>query len=237
MPITRRARSWAAKPAIIPACVEPVTEHTITVSKKTPSAASCSATSCAQRAKPSPPSAMVGGAGRDRVRRAAGRLDVGDRLLPALLEADPEARVHEPHVGAHQAAELDVADAVVDDVGPVDPALLHEHAAHPGARRGGRDLARVVGLHAADRDERVAALGARVGDEVLELARLVAAVGEPAVAVVALRPHVRAAELRAQPLEPVHGRRAERQRVPLEGVEAHARSIAARNRSRPPEWE
>ena len=56
MPITRRSRSWAAKPAIIPACVEPVTEHTITVSKKTPSAASCSATSCAQRAKPSPPS-------------------------------------------------------------------------------------------------------------------------------------------------------------------------------------
>ena len=56
IPITRRSRSWAAKPATIPACVEPVTEHTITVSKKTPSSASCSATSCAQRAKPRPPS-------------------------------------------------------------------------------------------------------------------------------------------------------------------------------------
>ena len=77
---------------------------------------------------------MVRGARGDRVGRAAGRLDVGDRLLPALLEADPEARGVEPHVGAHQAAELDVADAVVDDVGPVDPALLHEHAAQPGAR-------------------------------------------------------------------------------------------------------
>ena len=65
----------------------------------------------------------------------------------------------------------------------------------PGARRGGRDLARVVGLHAADRDERVAALGERVGDEVLELARLVAAEREPAVAVVALGPDARAAQV------------------------------------------
>ena len=56
MPITRRSRSWAAKPAIIPAWVEPVTEQTITVSKNMPSCASCSATSCAQRAKPRPPS-------------------------------------------------------------------------------------------------------------------------------------------------------------------------------------
>ena len=168
-----------------------------------------------------PAQRVIGGAGGDRVGRAAGRLDVGDRLLPALLEADPEARLHQPHVGAHEAAELDVADAVIDDVGPVDPALLHEHAAHPGARCCRRHLARVVGLDAADRDERVAALGARVGDQVLQLARLVAAVGEPAVAVVALGPHVGAAELRRQPLEPVHGRRPEGQREALEGVQVH----------------
>jgi hypothetical protein len=36
--------------------VDPVTEQTITVSKKTPSSASCAATSCAQLAKPRPPS-------------------------------------------------------------------------------------------------------------------------------------------------------------------------------------
>ena len=56
MPRTRRGRSCAANPAIIPACVEPVTVQTTIVSKKTPSAASCSATSTAQLAKPSPPS-------------------------------------------------------------------------------------------------------------------------------------------------------------------------------------
>ena len=68
-----------------------------------------------------------------------------------------------------------------------------------------RDLARVVRLHAADRDERVAALRERVGREVLELARLVAAVREAAVAVLALRPDLDAsAEVLAQPLEPVH---------------------------------
>jgi hypothetical protein len=81
----------------------------------------------------------------------------------------------------------------------------------------------VVGLHAADRDERVAALGARVGDEVLELARLVAAVGEAAIAVVALRPYVGAAQVRAQPLQPVDRGRAERQRVAFERLESHAK--------------
>ena len=56
MPSTVRGRSCAANPAIIPACVEPVTEQVTTVSKKTPSSRSWSATSCAQRANPSPPS-------------------------------------------------------------------------------------------------------------------------------------------------------------------------------------
>ena len=48
IPITRRGRpgsSAAAKPAIIPACVEPVTLHTMIVSKNSPSSASCWRTS------------------------------------------------------------------------------------------------------------------------------------------------------------------------------------------------
>src|SRR3712207_7541536 len=61
----------------------------------------------------------------------------------------------------------------------------------------------VVGLHAADRHQRVRALRDRVGDEVLELARLVAAVREPGVAVLALGPQLRAAEFRGQALERV----------------------------------
>ena len=48
--------------------------------------------------------------------------------------------------------------------------------------------------------------GTQIGDEVLELARLVAAEREAAVDVVALRPQLRAAEVRGQPLEPVHRR-------------------------------
>ena len=56
MPSTRRGRSPAAKPAIMPACVLPVTVQTITWSKKTPSSASWRSTSRAKLAKPRPPS-------------------------------------------------------------------------------------------------------------------------------------------------------------------------------------
>src|SRR5262249_57269994 len=63
-------------------------------------------------------------AGRDRVRTAAGRLDVGDGPFPALLEADPEAGLDQSHVRAQDPAEEDVAHAVVHGVRPVHPALL-----------------------------------------------------------------------------------------------------------------
>ena len=59
-PDTRRGRppasSSTANPAIIPACVDPVTEHTTIVSKNTPRSRSCSASSNAQPANPCPPS-------------------------------------------------------------------------------------------------------------------------------------------------------------------------------------
>ena len=56
IPITRRSRSRSANPAIIPACVLPVTAQTTIVSKNTPSSRSCASTSRAQLAKPIPPS-------------------------------------------------------------------------------------------------------------------------------------------------------------------------------------
>ena len=60
MPSTRRGRppasSSARNPATMPAWVDPVTEQTTTVSKKTPNSRSCSATSYAHPAKPRPPS-------------------------------------------------------------------------------------------------------------------------------------------------------------------------------------
>jgi glucose-6-phosphate 1-dehydrogenase len=82
----------------------------------------------------------------------------------------------------------------------------------------------VVRLHAADRDERVGALRDGVRDEVLELAGLVAAECEPGVAVVALRPERRTAELRRQPLQPVDRRGAEEQAVAGKVVEGRQRN-------------
>jgi hypothetical protein len=84
--------------------------------------------------------------------------------------------------------------------------LLHEDATKAKPRSDGRDLSRVVRLNAADRHEGVAPLRERVRDEVLELARLVAAVREAGVAVLAFRPDVYAsAEVFAQALEPMDG--------------------------------
>ena len=95
-------------------------------------------------------------------------------------------------------------DRLVARVVPVDPVLLHEHAGEAEVRGDGRDLARVVRLHAADRDERVAALRERVGGEVLELAHLVAAVGEAGVAVLPLGPDLDlAAEVLGEAIEAV----------------------------------
>src|SRR6185295_3823446 len=163
--------------------------------------------------------------GRDGVRLTVTRLDVGQRLLPALLEADAEARLDEAHVRAHEARQLDVPDAVVDDVRPVHPALLDQHAVEAAARGDRGHLAGVVRLNAAYRDQRVAALRQRVSHEVLELARLVAAVREPAVAVIPLRPQPGAAQVGAQAVERMHRRGAEQERLAREGVEVHARIL------------
>ena len=236
----RARRSWSAKPAIIPACVEPVTEQTTIVSKKTPSSRSCSATSPAQRAKPSPPSGWSdapAGIGYGLPPASSTEASASSQLgrmpmsKPGRVEAD---------VGAHDAREQDVADLVVDDVGPLDPALLDEHAAEPEARGDGRHLARVVRLHAADRDERVAALRERVGGEVLQLAHLVPAVGEPGAARPPASPRSSTSPPRCslEPLEPVHRRGAELERHAVEAREAHVRrgpspSPRARRRRRP----
>jgi hypothetical protein len=79
----------------------------------------------------------------------------------------------------------------------------------------------VVALHAADRHEGVAALGQGVGDQVLQLAGLVAAEGDARVDVLALGPDGGAAEVLGEPVEPVHRRRPEQQRIAGEVSEAH----------------
>ena len=135
-----------------------MTEHTTIVSKKTSERRLLVGDLAGPAGEPVAAERMVGGAGRDRVRLAAALADVVERLLPALAEPDVEARVGQPHVGAHDAGEEDVADQLVARVVPVDPVLLHEHAGEAEVRCHRRDLPRVVGLDAADRDEGVTAL-------------------------------------------------------------------------------
>ena len=170
--------------------------------------------------EPEPAERVVGGAGRNRVRLAA-RLDDGvECSLPTVADPDVEAGRVEAHIATHDPRELDVADLVVHDVGPVDPGLLHRHRLEPEVGRDAGDLARVVRLHPADRDQRVAALGEGVGHEVLELAGLVAAERDAGVAVLPLGPDLDpAAEVGAEARQRMDGRRTERERIALEVVE------------------
>src|SRR5699024_5083883 len=121
---------------------------------------------------------VLRGSGRDRVRLPSGLVDLGQGVLPARADADVEARRIETDIGAHEARELDIADLVVARIIPIDPALLHEAGLETEVGGHGRDLAGVVGLVAADRDEGVRARGEDVGNDVLELARLVPTEGE-----------------------------------------------------------
>lgn len=68
---------------------------------------------------------------------------------------------------------------------PINPVLLHKTGGEAGVCGGGGDLAGMVGLDAADGDEGRGVLGEGVGDEVLEFAGFVAAVGEGGVEVFA----------------------------------------------------
>ena len=151
MPMTRRGRSWPANPAIMPAWVEPVTVQTTMVSKKTPSSRSCRSTSRPVHEAESA-ERVLGGAGRDGVGLAAGSLDLRQRLLPRPADADVEAGWVEAYVGAHDPGQEDVADRSL----PGSSQFTH----FPGRAgteaelgRDGRDLAGVVGLVAADRDQ------------------------------------------------------------------------------------
>ena len=134
----------------------------------------------------------------------------------------PKPRSTSSTCGTEDAAQQDVADAVIDAVVPVDPALLDEPAFHAELGGDGGDLAGVVGLDAADRDQRVAALGDRLGHEIFELAHLVAAEGEAAVAVVALGEDLDlAAETGGEAGQLFDRRRAEGQLVAGKAVELH----------------
>ena len=112
--------------------------------------------------------------------------------------------------------EHDVAHPVVDGVLVGNPGLLHQPALHADFRRDRSDLAGMVRLHAADRDQRVGVRGDRVGDDIFELAQLVAAEREARIAVLALGVELDlAAEMGAQARELLDRRRTERERVAI----------------------
>ena len=99
--------------------------------------------------------------------------------------------------------------------------LLDEHAAETEPRSDRCNLARVVRLDAADRDERVAPLRERIGREVLELPLLFPPNASRS-SVLPLRPDLDlAAEVRGQSLEAVDGRGADEERDAREVLEAH----------------
>ena len=157
---------------------------------------------------------------RDRIRSAAFITNIFQRAFPARANADVEAFVDQFDIGAHQPAHHDVANAVVHRIAVWHPAFLHESAAHSELRRDGCDLAGVVGLHAANRDQRIGTGRDRIRDNVLELAKFVAAKGESRVAVLAFRPERRAAvQIVAEALQFFDGCRAKGERVALKALE------------------
>ena len=127
-----------------------------------------------------PAERVLGRAGRDRVRRAAGVLDVA-RARPATMSRMPMSK---PDGSSRTSAPMMRDSRMLPTLSLTGSGQSTHFSCtrrHLQAELGrdGRDLAGVVGLEAADGDQRVGALGERVRDEVLELAGLVAAEGEP----------------------------------------------------------
>ena len=159
---------------------------------------------------------MVGRAGRDRVRHAAVGANLVERVLPALLEADPEPGLDECYLGAHDSRQQDVADSVVHRVRPIDPTLLHQAGLEAELGRDRGNLSSVIRLHAANRDQMCRALGEGVRDQVLQLAGLVAAECQARVAVLPLGPDPCTAKMFRQPLKRMDRARPEQQGIARE---------------------
>ena len=95
-------------------------------------------------------------------------------------------------------------------------------------RRDRGDLPRLVRLDTADGHQRVATLGKRLGNQVLELAGLVAAERQAAIAVLALGVELDlAAKMRAQSLQGLDWRRPEGERMAREALQIHGSGLLA----------
>ena len=128
MPSTRRGRSCPAKPAIIPACVEPVTVQTIDRVEEDAELLLLLLHLVGPVREAKAAEAVVGCAGRDRVRNAAVGTDRSSAFSQLSLKPIPNPASTSSTCGAHDPRQQDVADPVVHRVRPVDPALLHQRA-------------------------------------------------------------------------------------------------------------
>ena len=207
----------------MPACVEPVTVHTTTWSKNTPSSRLLGGDLARPVGEAEPAERMVGGAGGDRVRLAARRLDGLERGLPAVADADVEAGVVEADVAAHDPGQLDVAD---DARSPGRASRPSAPAPSPPSRprwRATPVTARVwldctPPIDTSVSQPWASASAARYSS----LRTLLPPKAMPRVAVLALGPDLDpAAEGGAEPGQRMDRRRAEQQRNASEVVEAH----------------
>ena len=131
---------------------------------------------------------VVGGTGGNRIGLATCCLDIFNGTLPRIAETNVESSRVESNVRTEDPREQNVAGFLVLDFVVVDPMLLDDYC--PEAQLGGhgRHLSGVVGLNATDGHEGVAAVRQGIGGQVLEFARLVPAVGDAGIQVLAFGP-------------------------------------------------
>ena len=124
----------------------------------------------------------------NRIGLCTRRFDRFQGSPPTVPDADVESCGIHADVAAQNPRELDVADLVIGRLGPVDPALLDGDGTEAQVAGHACHLPGVVGLDPAYRHQGVAPLLKGGGDQVLQLADLVAAEGDARVAVLALGP-------------------------------------------------
>ena len=167
---------------MMPACEEPVTLQTTIVSKKTPRSRLLLPATRGPVGETEAAERVVGGTGRDRVGVPPARSTSSSARCQLSLNSMPKP------TGSSRTSAPMIRDSRMlptlsfTESGQFDPSLLHQHGLEAELGRDGGDLPGVVGLDTADGHQGVRALGERIRDEVLELAGLVAAVGQPGVA-------------------------------------------------------
>ena len=222
MPSTRRGRAWPAKPAIMPACVLPVTLQTTIGVEEDAELALLLLDLVRPVGETETAEPVVGGAGRDRrtarrrLRRtsasACSQLCLNPMPKPASTSSTSAPMMRDSRMLPTRSL---TASGQSTQLSWTSRAL----SPSPGRDRG--HLPGVVGLDPADRHQVVGTCGQRVGDEVLQLAGLVAAEGQARVAVLPFGPDPGTTEVLAESIQRMHRTGPEQQRIPRELCQPH----------------